>query len=178
MKRMTWEIRAEAVLAFALIYFFDGSGIVSAAVPAVLVHELGHCLALWLCGRHLRRVTVSLSGIELDYSGVLEGIEAVLCIAAGPAFGLLYALAVSVIGGRFAELSGALSFALTAFNLLPVLPLDGGRLLSALTNSVLAGIVSRGMSIFLLLSGTVLLRLHLPGPLLMAGWLTVCNFRR
>lgn len=179
MKRVKWNVSAGAVLTFALIYFFDGSGVVSAAVPAVAAHELGHCLALWLCGKRLCRVTVSLAGIELNYSGMLEGVTAIFCIAAGPLFGLVYAIAAYRIGSAFSEMTGAVSLALTLFNLLPVLPLDGGRLVFALTTPAFGERFSKVMSVLLLLGSLILLIwFRISGPLLPAAWLMVCNFRR
>ena len=179
MSWIRWDISAGAVLLVALLYFFDGSGIVSAAVPAVLVHESGHWLLLRVCGKRLTRVRVGLVGVELDYAGRLEGAQTLLCVAAGPLFGLVYALILCSAGGAWAELSGALSFVMSVFNLLPVLPLDGGRLISAITDDLFAAKLSRAASLILLLGGTaILLRFHSISMLLMSGWLTICNFRR
>ena len=178
MKNVEWNVSAGAVLLFALMYFFDGSGLLSAAAPAICVHEAGHLLPLYLTGHPLRRVSVSLFGLEIDYSGRLQGKTALLCIGGGPLAGLIYAFAACALGGEFRRMSGAVSFVLTAFNLLPILPLDGGRLVAAVTDTVFAGKLSRVAALLLALGGAwIALRFHALSLLVMGAWLTVCNFR-
>ena len=178
MKNAEWNVSAGAVLLFALMYFFDGTGVVSAAVPAVCAHELGHLLPLRFFGRRLRRVSLSLFGLEIDYTGVLHGASALLCIGGGPLTGLVYAFLACALGGDFWRMSGAVSFALTAFNLLPILPLDGGRLVAEITDEVFAEKLSRLSALLLTLGGAyIALRVHSLSLLLMGAWLTVCNFR-
>ena len=172
------QLSAGAVVLIALMYFFDGSGILAAAVPAVLVHELGHYSLLRLCGRRVTCLRIGIFGLEMDYAGYLDGTRAVLCIAAGPLFGLTYAVMSCRVGGKFAELSGALSFVLSIFNLLPVLPLDGGRLVAEITNETFAGRLSAAASLILLLGGAaVLLRFRTISLLIPAVWLVLYNFR-
>jgi len=165
-------------LLLALAYFFDDQGVIAAAAPAVFVHEMGHLLPLYLCGNPLRRVRVGLFGVEMDYAGVLRGWRAVLCIGGGPMAGLAYAAACRS-GGRFWALSGALSLYLTGFNLLPILPLDGGRLSAVLGGETLAEYLSEILALVLLALGAVVaIRFHAFRLLLIGTWLTVCNFRR
>lgn len=178
MGRVKWDVSAGAVLLFALLYFFDGSGIVSAAIPAVLVHELGHVLFLRLQGKRLTRVRVRLSGLTLDYAGSLRGLDALLCCGAGPLFGLAYAAAALASQRRFFQLSGTVSLLFSMFNLLPVLPLDGGRIVAALAGPVLARRLSRIVAALLLAAGAVLMICCGAYALLLAGaWLTICSFR-
>ena len=174
MRALRWEFSPWAVLALALLYFFDGSGLLSALAPAVLVHELGHAAALAACGAHVHRVRLGLFGIELDYSGALNRGETLLCLAAGPVAGLLYALAACGPGSswEYLSFSGALSFCLSLFNLLPALPLDGGRILAELTRPRTAARVSLACAVLVTLSGgALLLRFHTPAPLGMGLWL-------
>lgn len=178
MRRVKWDISAGAVLLFALMYFFDGSGLVSAAIPAVLVHELGHVLFLRLQGKRLTRVRVALSGLTLDYAGNLRGMDALLCCGAGPLFGLAYAAATLSSQQRFFQLSGTVSLLLSLFNLLPVLPLDGGRIVAALAGPRTAQRLSRVLAALLLAAGAVLMAYCGAYALLFAGaWLTICSFR-
>ena len=178
MKKVRWDISAGAVLLFALMYFFDGSGFVSALVPAVAIHEVGHWIPLRLCRMPIRCVTFGVFGLCIDYGGRLEGRRAQFCVGGGPAAGLVYALAACALGGEFWRMSGALSFLLSIFNLLPVLPLDGGRLVAALTDTRFAGKLSRIAAVLLALSGAVIaLRLRSFSLLLVGTWLCVANFR-
>lgn len=178
MKNVKWDISAGAVLLLALMYFFDDSGYVSALVPAVVVHEMGHWIPLRLCRMKIQRFRFGIFGLCIDYSGQLEGRKALLCIGGGPLSGLLYTLAVCVLGGAFWRMSGAVSFVLSVFNLLPVLPLDGGRLVAAITDQRFAEKLSRIAAVMLALGGLgAALRLRSFSLLIMALWLCAANFR-
>ncbi len=173
------EIKAEplALLFLSLLWFFDGEGLFAALVPAAAVHELGHLLLLRRAGLALRRINLGLFGLEMDYRGVLHGTWGALALLAGPLFGLAYALLSSLLPGRFWALSGGVSLALSLVNLLPVLPLDGGRLLILALPEKGRG-VSRVFSLCIAVLGAVLsLRLHTLPPLAMGLWLLWNNIR-
>ena len=89
---------------------------------AAAIHELGHITALVLCGGKVRRIRLHPGGAEILAAPLPPGRE-LLCILAGPAAGSLTALAWQV----FPELAAA-GVVQTAFNLLPLPGLDGGRM--------------------------------------------------
>ena len=144
------RISPTAMLAFAVGYFLDGSGFLAAVAPAVALHELGHYLALRCCGCRVRRISVGIFGLEMDYSGTLSPGEMLLCAAAGPLTGLLYGAAARLAGGDYFTFSGTLSLLLSGFNLLPVLPLDGGRMAEALLGGRKAALLSKTAAVLLL----------------------------
>lgn len=110
---------------------------------SVLIHELGHALTARAYGVQTREITLWLLGgvAQLEHIPRSRGAEAVIAIA-GPIvsvllsglFGFLRGLVPSAATeGQF--LLGYLSFinlSLALFNLLPALPLDGGRILRSL----------------------------------------------
>lgn len=179
MRRIKWEISTAALLVFALLYFFDGSGIVSAAVPAIVVHELGHLLALRVCGKRISKINLGLFGLKIDYIGELTGLSAVFCSGSGPLFGLFYAGFSTVYGSEFLQVSGSISLALSMFNLLPVLPLDGGRMFSAVFGEQVGKITSKTLSAAFLAGGILLLIwCGYIGMSVISLWLFLHNFRR
>lgn len=113
---------------------------------SVLLHELGHCLAARWLGLPVRRVRLFLLGgiSELTRRPARPRDEG-LVAAAGPAVSLLLAAAAGAVwlllepGTALwlvvVELAVA-NAAVAVFNLLPGLPLDGGRVLRALVWSV------------------------------------------
>ena len=149
-----WHISPGALLVFALLYFFDEDGLYAALLPAVAVHEAGHWLFLRLGGLRLRRMSLGFFGMEMDYRGSLGGAMGALAIVAGPVFGLAYS-ALVFSENEYLRLSGGISLALSIFNLLPVLPLDGGRLV-ALATGERAEAISRGISLALAAIGAYL----------------------
>lgn len=149
--------RAGAILLFALAYFFDSSGVIMAMLIAAAVHELGHVAALKMMGAKIQQLRISFVGLEMEYRGQLLRRERVLALAAGPAAGGIYALLCLCSNVPFWRLSSTVSAVLTTFNLLPALPLDGGRLLLELCGMATARRCSLVVSAALFFLGVLLL---------------------
>lgn len=108
---------------------------------SILLHELGHAIQARRDGMEIDGITLWLFGGVATFTGGFPSARAELRIAAaGPAVsavlaGILIGLwAVpglpDAVAGVFGWL-GVINVALLAFNLLPALPLDGGRILRA-----------------------------------------------
>ncbi|CAM01548.1 Zn-dependent protease [Saccharopolyspora erythraea NRRL 2338] len=127
------------------------SGLVAAAFTvllalSVLLHELGHCLVALRLGLPVRRVRLFLLGgiTEISRTPPRPGQEGVVAVA-GPAVSIALAGLTGVAwlalppGGAVWLLVAqtcVANLAVGVFNLLPGLPLDGGRMLRALTWAV------------------------------------------
>lgn len=108
---------------------------------SILAHELGHALQARRDGMEIEGITLWLFGGVATFKGNFPSAGAELRIAlAGPLVtlvlgGLLSAAAIAIafppaVDGVIAWL-GYINFVLLGFNLLPALPLDGGRVLRA-----------------------------------------------
>ena len=109
-----------ALLAVLLLLF--PPVLLLAFLSAALLHELGHYAALRLMKGNVKQMTVE---------GQLSYPKEMALAAAGPAVNLLLAVLLSHFGTRWEEcyLFGGVHLMLGLFNLLPILPLDGGMLL-------------------------------------------------
>lgn len=179
------------LLLAAILYFFDDSGLLSAIVPAVLLHELSHLLALRCMGASVTRISVSVTGFCMDYCGVLTEREEALAALAGPLGGLFGAVLCSAVGtiwhSPFWNCCAGVGIILSGFNLLPALPLDGGRALFYLTaeryGAASAARLLNGLGIavssVLLLPGLVLLLRGYGAAVAAAGfWILVLGVDR
>lgn len=178
MSRFRVDISAPFILFAALLFFFDGTGLVSAAIPAIIVHELGHAAAIGLCGCRVTRLDMRLLGFSLDYWGELSRGGEVFAALAGPAAGLAFAMLTFVAGreleSRFLLCSADISLLYSLFNLLPALPLDGGRALSCIAGETAAKCCACAVSCALLFAGLFLLSRGYGIALLVAGGYLAC----
>lgn len=133
---MALRVSPCAALALGLLVFFRGGWGLALLLPPVLVHEAGHWLMLCLCRCRVRGLVISLRGLRMDYTGTLSRRQMAAVCLAGPAAGVVYAL-LAAYGGRLLHwdallVTSGVSLLLSLFNMLPALPLDGGRLLECL----------------------------------------------
>ncbi|MBA3464647.1 MAG: site-2 protease family protein [Deltaproteobacteria bacterium] len=134
------EINASFLVLLGVVFLAFGglSGviIVSLAFGSVLLHELGHALVA-------RKLRVHVTGIELGFLGgaaKMEGMprnpnQEIAIAAAGPAVSLALAALGLGLGAltqvHIISVIGWINLALAVFNLIPALPMDGGRILRA-----------------------------------------------
>ena len=135
------EINLSFVHLLAVVLLWRGGllGVwyVGIAFASVLLHELGHALVA-------RRLGVRVTGIELSFfGGAAKMIDMprtarheLAIAAAGPAVSLVLAglgLGLGVaLGSSTLAVIGMINLVIAGFNLLPALPMDGGRILRAL----------------------------------------------
>ena len=119
-----------------------------------LCHELGHLIAIWLFHIKVRSFKLSATGAVIDIDLCNSKTE-LICASAGPATGVILGFALL----QHDPQTAMISFLLSVFNLLPIYPLDGGRMLRAFLSMYLSedkthritGIVAVGMACFLML---------------------------
>jgi Zn-dependent protease len=126
----------------ALVSYLVGFGFVVCLLGSVLLHELGHALTARRYGIGVRGITLELLGgwTEMDRDAPSPRVDGLVSLA-GPAvslvlggIGTLAALALPdrTVIGQIAFQLAASNVIVAVFNVLPGLPLDGGRALRAL----------------------------------------------
>lgn len=125
-------VRPSALLTPALFLLLTDTPILLAALlPAALLHELAHYAVLRLCGVRAARFTLTGLGASLyvpELHRLSYGAE-LLSAAAGPLMNLLLWVLLSLTGREELTLFAGAQMVLGVLNLLPVRPMDGGRIL-------------------------------------------------
>lgn len=177
------------VLLGAAVYYTASAGMLLALSAAAAVHELSHLAAMLLLGCRPSAFRLEPSGFCIEYRGNEDGLSAFLIALSGPLGGVLAAAAGQILflhsGCEWPGLFSRLSLLLSAFNLLPILPLDGGRLFQLLCIRALgrerglrfSARSSRSFAVMTLVAGVwCLLRSAGSAPLLAAIWLLCMQF--
>ncbi len=101
---------------------------VLAAAAAAAVHELGHLAVLWMYGRRILGFRADLGGAVIR-TEPLSARQELFCALAGPAAGLM-----TVLFARWVPRMALCALIQTGCNLLPIYPLDGGRVCRNIRN--------------------------------------------
>lgn len=133
--RISITVSTGAVLLMGVLYFLLKPAELAALLGTAAVHELGHLAALALLGADIETISMEACGLNIR-CGTLDGTFA-KCFAAlaGPAAGVGLFFILRGVGH---PLAAELSLWLSIINLLPVLPLDGGRALQAVLECFLS----------------------------------------
>ena len=166
MDRRRLTLSLAAVFAALCLYYSGGFALLPALALPVAAHELSHVLALRLLGRRVTGFRLDAQGLCIDCTGGSALSDAVIALA-GPLGGAAYAFAADRAGTDWLAQSAGVSLLLSAFNLLPILPLDGGRVFCALCERSMRG--DRAQKLYGTVSG-VLLALLLIGGAILAAW--------
>lgn len=120
------RIDPAAYIFCALLLLTQPLNWLAAAVFAAAFHELCHILAIFLTGNRVERVRIGLGGAEIK-TEFASARQELLCALAGPGGSLLMLL----LCRNFPRLAlcGAVQ---GCFNLLPIYPMDGGRVLACI----------------------------------------------
>lgn len=126
--------------ALALLLLTVPFPLLAAAAMAAIIHECCHVLSVKLLGGEVRRFSLTLGGAVLDVAGLTSAQEAIAA-SAGPVGSLLLLLGIH----RFPMLA-LCGLVQGCFNLLPIFPLDGGRILVCVMQSVGLGVKAEKIS--------------------------------
>jgi stage IV sporulation protein FB len=137
-KQTRFEISFYFAAAVTLLLLFDKSGKAALGVAAAVIHEAGHLLCLIWWGVMPSKISLLPFGMRIERKGAASlsyNREAVTALA-GPAMNLFLAGATALIltftHNQALLFPIAVNLGLALLNLLPLEPLDGGRILRAL----------------------------------------------
>lgn len=124
---------------------------VLAWLGAVAIHEAGHLLALVLCGVRIYDFQINLNGAKI-VTEQMQGQQTLITTLAGPLIG-----AVPILFARLNPHLAVCSALLTLYNIMPLYPLDGGRVLYCVVSFLFQN--SLGVKIYKIISRLFLISL-------------------
>ena len=127
------EVSPGFVAFLCAYYYFDPARTFAPFVFSVLAHEAAHLLALQLIGAEIHKLRLCGSGATILTQPLRYGQE-ILVATAGPAVNLLL---LALTAQRDPPLA-LVNLCLLCYNLLPLYPLDGGRILRAVLRLLFA----------------------------------------
>lgn len=127
------EVSAGCVAALCAFCYFDPVGFFAPFCAAVLAHEAGHLLCLRLLGEDVSAIRFFADGARIETRPLPYATE-FAAAASGPCINFLLFLAAK----RGALLAAFVNLCLLLYNLLPLYPLDGGRMLRAALHLLLS----------------------------------------
>ena len=122
MKLPDISISASTYLGLALGIMILPLDLMIFAILAATIHECCHLLALLCCQIPVSNICISLLGAKIT-TGSMTALQEIICAAAGP-MGSLSLLLLS----KHLPILALLGLCQGVFNLLPIYPLDGGRI--------------------------------------------------
>lgn len=120
------SIRPSAYIMAAILILLLPADWLLAAILASSFHEAGHLAAIYLTGGKIESITVGFCGTQI-HSLIRQKRNEFICAAAGPLTSILLLMFSHTIPKL--AICGAIQ---GVFNLFPVYPMDGGRMLQCL----------------------------------------------
>lgn len=121
-------------LLIALMLACDKTGMISVSLITVILHEMGHLIALYAYKRPPRKIILRLCGVQMSQAMLFESaVSEIIVAAAGPAANLFVSAALlPLCEHRFFAALCAAGIVIGAFNLIPLSGLDGGDILHSI----------------------------------------------
>ncbi len=127
---------------FAIILVFENQFVnLIAALVAIIIHETAHARVAYNCGYYMNTVTLMPFGAMLGAKDDFSGMDGVKIAYAGPASNFLTCIILFAIwwiyptAYNYTQPIYHASIAIGTFNLLPLFPLDGARILLSISKN-------------------------------------------
>lgn len=139
-------VSAAALAAIVAAALIDKAGDMAMSIAALSLHECAHTLAAMAVGKHIDEIELTPVGMCATLSGSRPNAADELFIAsAGPIFslfaglGCFYVYESGLVESETVYDFASVNMAVAVVNMIPALPLDGGRMLESLLKRRLRG---------------------------------------
>ncbi len=147
------QVSDSVLLIFAAALLLDTTMLTIIFLFAALVHEMGHILAVLICKGRILSVKITVFGGVIHYHQDGGRLRDIIIAMSGPLIGIITAYISAKLG--YFVFSGA-NLILSIVNLLPVLPLDGGRIIEQIVPHYIVKIIGYIVIIIVTILGILL----------------------
>lgn len=132
------KISIPFMILISVMYVLDGNKLFLPTFIAVFIHEASHIVAIHFCGGKIDRIEVRAFGIKVNVPELkyMSYKREIIIAAMGPLVGIITAsivlLAADVCKSDSLLYFAGINIIISGINLLPVYPLDGGRIILSL----------------------------------------------
>lgn len=156
------KISPSFFLMLMMTVILQDTGYMLALLSACLFHEAGHLLGFKLFNVPIRKIELKFYSIGITPKRPLGNKEEIIIAALGPLFSFVLFGTAELISLEFSAphylmKCAVTSFTMGIFNSLPVLPLDGGRILQGVTDAEKARKISEFSGLAVMTAGMILL---------------------
>ena len=130
-KKLEFQVSAGALIFLAALVMLFPLQWVGAVILAAGVHELCHAAAICLLGGSIESIAIGSRGIVMK-TQPMSGVREIVCAMAGPLGSLCLLLFV-----RWLPRTAVCGLFHGVYNLIPLLPMDGGRVLRGILYGLL-----------------------------------------
>lgn len=124
-----WVVSPSFYVFWAIFCLLDTQNVLPVFVVAAVIHELGHAAAIVCLGGRIACIRLHAAGAVIVQGKLLSDARECLVSLAGPAAGLLAAMIFAFLQH---PMGAGANLVLSLFNILPILPLDGGAAVRSL----------------------------------------------
>ena len=137
---MKIEINLKIIFMIILFFLINNLSTYIFFLIFILIHELGHLFVGILIGGVPEKMTISPFGMALEFYsyGKNKIIYKILFFSIGPVINIVIAWIVNLFGSKneLTQMIIHINIAIGIFNLIPILPLDGGKILREIAKCI------------------------------------------
>lgn len=138
---MKIEINLKIILVFILFIIFNNISTYIIFIIFIAIHELAHMIAGIMIGGKPKKISLNPFGLSLEFYsyGKEKFLYKIFFFSAGPLINLLIALCLYFFKDYqfFRQEIIYTNLAIGIFNLIPIVPLDGGKILKEILKKIL-----------------------------------------
>jgi stage IV sporulation protein FB len=142
---MKIQIDLKIILLAMLYFLFNKIDLYLIFLVSITLHEQGHAIIGRLCGLKLKEISIIPFGLSISFHSFehISVNKKIITYLAGPLVNLFIAIVLLILKNitkseKTVEII-YINFALAIFNLLPIMPLDGGKIVKEILRKIYRG---------------------------------------